>query len=143
MVELDAGLIDKAQKSIEKSLERVGKKQFKDEEAKVKEFVAESMGRISGSTDLPAVVKDTDIVIEAIVENLAVKQKLFASIDEVRMAIIHNKIIYFIAKILYRSPNHRQFSPATLRQFQLVKLPRAQSASIASVAFIFSIQCLL
>lgn len=84
MVELDSGLIDKAQKSIEKSLERVGKKQFKEDEGKIKEFVSESMSRISGSTDLASVVKDTDIVIEAIVENLEIKQKLFASIDGVR-----------------------------------------------------------
>lgn len=83
MVELDSGLIDKAQKSIEKSLERVGRKQFKDEEAKIKDFVSESMSRISGSTDLSSVVKDTDLVIEAIVENLEVKQKLFSSIDGV------------------------------------------------------------
>jgi 3-hydroxyacyl-CoA dehydrogenase len=83
LVEVDSKLIDKAQKSIEKSLERVGKKQFKDEEAKIKDFVQDSMSRIGGSTDLSSVVKDTDIVIEAIVENLEIKQKLFASIDGV------------------------------------------------------------
>jgi 3-hydroxyacyl-CoA dehydrogenase len=83
LVEIDGQLIDKAQKSIEKSLERVAKKQFKDEEAKIKDFVQDSMSRINGSTDLSTVVKDTDIVIEAIVENLEIKQKLFASIDGV------------------------------------------------------------
>jgi 3-hydroxyacyl-CoA dehydrogenase len=101
MVELDAGLIDKAQKSIAKSLERVGKKQFKDEEAKIKEFVAESMGRISGSTDLLSVVKDTDIVIEAIVENLEVKQKLFASIDGVRMSNSSWKNFFFLSHKIF------------------------------------------
>lgn len=85
MVELDQKLIDKAKKGIEKSLERVGKKQFKDDQSKISGFVSESMDRISGSTDLPSVVKDTDIVIEAIVENLEVKQKLFSSIDGVRL----------------------------------------------------------
>lgn len=83
MVELDSSLLDKAQKSIAKSLERVGKKQFKDDESKITGFVKESMANISGSTDLAAVVKDTDLVIEAIVENLEVKQKLFGSIDGV------------------------------------------------------------
>lgn len=83
LVEVESGLLEKAQKSIAKSLERVGKKQFKDEEAKIKEFVQESMSRINGSTDLMTVVKDTDIVIEAIVENLDIKQKLFAAIDSV------------------------------------------------------------
>ena len=87
MVELDQKLLDKAIKGIEKSLGRVGKKVFKDEEAKISGFVKESMDRINGSTDLPSVVQDTDIVIEAIVENLEVKQKLFSSIDGVRIRI--------------------------------------------------------
>lgn len=83
LVDLDAALIEKAKKSIAKNLERVGKKQFKDDAAKVSGFVQESLGRISGSTDILETVKDTDIVIEAIVENLGVKQKLFSSIDGV------------------------------------------------------------
>ena len=102
MVELDAGLIEKAQKSIEKSLERVGRKQFKDEEAKIKDFVSESMSRISGSTDLSSVVKDTDIVIEAIVENLEVKQKLFSSIDGVSSKI-YSEIKSFIDHVFLDS----------------------------------------
>lgn len=80
---MDPALIEKAKKSIAKNLERVGKKQFKDDAAKISDFVAASLGRISGSTDILEAVKDTDIVIEAIVENLGVKQKLFASIDGV------------------------------------------------------------
>lgn len=87
MVELDQKLLDKAKKSIEKSLERVGKKQFKDEPAKIAGFVSESMDRINGSTDLASVAEKTDIIIEAIVENLEVKQKLFSSIDGVRIEL--------------------------------------------------------
>lgn len=83
LVELDPTLIDKAKKSIAKNLERVAKKQFKDDEAKSSAFVKESLARISGSTDILETAKTTDIVIEAIVENLAVKQKLFSSIDGV------------------------------------------------------------
>jgi 3-hydroxyacyl-CoA dehydrogenase len=83
LVDLDPKLIDKARKGIEKSLERVAKKKFKDEESKIAGFIQETMSRIDGSTDLQSVVKDTDIVIEAIVENLEVKQKLFSSIDGV------------------------------------------------------------
>lgn len=84
LVELDSALIEKAKKSIEKNLERVAKKQFKDDGAKIAAFVSESLARISGSTDILETAKNTDIVIEAIVENLGVKQKLFSSIDGVR-----------------------------------------------------------
>lgn len=83
MVELDASLIEKAKKGIAKNLERVAKKQFKDDDKKAAAFVQESLARISGSTDIKETVKDTDIVIEAIVENLKVKQQLFSSIDGV------------------------------------------------------------
>lgn len=83
LVELDASLIEKAKKSIEKNLERVGKKQFKDDAVKSSAFVKESLQRISGSTKIEEVAQNTDIVIEAIVENLAVKQKLFAAIDAI------------------------------------------------------------
>lgn len=85
LVELDSSLIDKAKKSIAKNLERVAKKQFKDDASASSAFVNESLARISGSTDIIATAKDTDLVIEAIVERLEVKQKLFSSIDEVSM----------------------------------------------------------
>lgn len=80
---MDSSLIDKAKKSIEKNLERVARKQFKDDGAKISAFVSSSLARISGSTDVKETVKNTDIVIEAIVENLEVKQKFFSSIDGV------------------------------------------------------------
>jgi len=86
LVELDASLIDKAKKSIEKNLERVARKQFKDDKAKISAFVSESLARINGSTDVKETVKNTDLVIEAIVENLEVKQKFFSSIDGVAKA---------------------------------------------------------
>lgn len=35
-----------------------------------------------GSTDPADAVKDADLVVEAIVENLAIKHKLFKSLDE-------------------------------------------------------------
>lgn len=56
---------------------------FSDDKTKVAKYVEDGMGNIIGSTDLIGTVKQTDLVIEAIVENLAAKQKLFSSIDEV------------------------------------------------------------
>ena len=41
------------------------------------------MGRLDSNTDAVAVAKGTDLVIEAIVENIDIKQKLFKSLDEV------------------------------------------------------------
>ena len=40
------------------------------------------MSKITTSTNLASSVEDVDLVVEAIVENLAVKQQLFKALDE-------------------------------------------------------------
>lgn len=76
-------LVEKAQNSIKTSLGRVAKKQFKDDGAQQNKFVDDVLKRLNGSSDLTGVVKETDLVIEAIVENMGIKHKLFESIDKV------------------------------------------------------------
>lgn len=46
------------------------------------EFVQKVLKNISTSTDAASVVKSTDLVVEAIVENLKVKQSLFSELDK-------------------------------------------------------------
>ncbi|VVC28989.1 3-hydroxyacyl-CoA dehydrogenase, C-terminal,6-phosphogluconate dehydrogenase C-terminal domain- [Cinara cedri] len=82
IVELNQSVLDKTYKSIENSLQRIAKKTFKENPNDANAFVSEALSRISTSTDLPNVVQDSDLVLEAIVENLSVKHKLFKSIDE-------------------------------------------------------------
>lgn len=83
IVEINNQLVEKAQNGIKNSLSRVAKKQFKDDGDQQGQFVADVLKRLNGSSDLAGVVKETDIVIEAIVENIAIKHKLFESIDKV------------------------------------------------------------
>lgn len=75
--------MEKAQNSIKSSLGRVAKKQFKDDGEQQNKFVDGVLKRLNGSSDLTGVVKETDLVIEAIVENMPIKHKLFESIDKV------------------------------------------------------------
>jgi len=56
---------------------------FQDDSAKIDSFVAETMSRISYSTNAENAVAKCDLVIEAIIENIKIKQKLFASLDVV------------------------------------------------------------
>lgn len=82
LVDLNDSILEKAKKAIHVSLQRVAKKQFKDDSAKIDSFVAETMSRIKFSTNAEnAVSKQCDLVIEAIIENIKIKQKLFASLD--------------------------------------------------------------
>ncbi|KAJ3644559.1 hypothetical protein Zmor_022283 [Zophobas morio] len=86
LVEVNPDLIKKAEDNIVKSLARVAKKQFKDDPEGGKKFIAESQSRIKGTTDIAEAVKDSDLVVEAIVENMEIKHKFFKTLDEVAPA---------------------------------------------------------
>lgn len=83
IIDISPLLLEKSRKNIENSLRRVGRKLFKGNDSKVEEYVLASMSRIHSSTDLNKAIKSADLVIEAIIENLNEKQKLFASIDNI------------------------------------------------------------
>ncbi|EFA08151.1 hydroxyacyl-coenzyme A dehydrogenase, mitochondrial [Tribolium castaneum] len=83
IVEVNPDLIKKAEDSIAKNLVRVAKKLHKDDPQAANKFVSESQARIKGCTDIAEAVKDSDLVVEAIVENMDVKHKLFKNLDEV------------------------------------------------------------
>jgi len=77
--DLNEELLKKSLQSIQSSLQRIAKK-----EADIKvgeEMVVKTMKNLSTSSDGVKAVTQADVVIEAIVENLSVKQKLFASLD--------------------------------------------------------------
>ncbi|XP_032825126.1 hydroxyacyl-coenzyme A dehydrogenase, mitochondrial [Petromyzon marinus] len=75
-------ILQKAIKGIESSLKRVVKKTFGDNTEAGAKFMADTMSNISTSTDAAAVVHSCDLVLEAIVENLPVKQSLFSQLDK-------------------------------------------------------------
>ncbi|CAH0720567.1 unnamed protein product, partial [Brenthis ino] len=81
IVDLKPELLENAQKSIQNNLVRVGKKLYKDDKGKVEGFVKESLDRIKVSTNIEDGV-NVDLVVEAIVEKLDVKQALFNKLDE-------------------------------------------------------------
>jgi len=54
-----------------------------DKPGEAETFVKETLSRLSTSLDLKEAVKNTDIVVEAVVENLDLKHKVFSSIDSV------------------------------------------------------------
>lgn len=83
IVEINKDVLEKTQKSIESSLQRVVKKIYKEKPQDGEKFLSETLSRISTSTSLPDVVQNSDLVLEAIVENLSVKHKLFKSIDDI------------------------------------------------------------
>ncbi|KAI8881708.1 hypothetical protein K501DRAFT_324362 [Backusella circina FSU 941] len=68
---------------ISSSLKRVARKKFADDQAKQTEFIDQTMRNITTSQDAEGAAKNSDLIVEAIVENIDVKQKLFGSLDKV------------------------------------------------------------
>uniref|UniRef100_A0A5F8GKG8 Hydroxyacyl-coenzyme A dehydrogenase, mitochondrial n=1 Tax=Monodelphis domestica TaxID=13616 RepID=A0A5F8GKG8_MONDO len=82
LVDQSEEILAKSKKGIEESLRRVAKKKFAEKPQDGDEFIKKTMGNISLTTDAASVVHSTDLVIEAIVENLKVKNELFQTLDK-------------------------------------------------------------
>ena len=83
LVDVNNDVLKKAQSSIQTNLQRVAKKIYKDDPSAGEKFVSEALSNLNTSVDLKDAVKSTDLVVEAIVENMVVKHSLFSSIDKV------------------------------------------------------------
>lgn len=81
MVDLSPDQLQKGRDIISASVKRVAKKQFPDDSAKQTEYVDKTWSFINTSTESEPSVANADLVVEAIVENIAVKQKLFKALD--------------------------------------------------------------
>lgn len=71
---MNEDVLTKSRATIEKSLQRVASKKFAENPDQGKSFISETMSRIQTSTDPRSCVGDVDLVLEAIVENLKIKQ---------------------------------------------------------------------
>lgn len=84
MVDTTEGALEKGKSMIALSLKRVARKKFgEDDEAQQKAYIDQVVANITTSTDSAEAVASTDLVIEAIVENMEVKQRLFQSLDKI------------------------------------------------------------
>ncbi|XP_018323034.1 probable 3-hydroxyacyl-CoA dehydrogenase B0272.3 [Agrilus planipennis] len=81
LVDVNSDVLKKSEERITSSLMRVAKKLHKTNSSDVEAYVNRARSRLSTSTDPVEAVKRSDLVIEAIVENLDVKRKLFKDLD--------------------------------------------------------------
>uniref|UniRef100_A0A2I3FT25 Hydroxyacyl-coenzyme A dehydrogenase, mitochondrial n=1 Tax=Nomascus leucogenys TaxID=61853 RepID=A0A2I3FT25_NOMLE len=82
LVDQTEDILAKSKKGIEESLRKVAKKKFAENPKAGDEFVEKTLSSIATSTDAASVVHSTDLVVEAIVENLKVKNELFKRLDK-------------------------------------------------------------
>jgi len=81
MVDLDEKALNRGVSTIEKSMGRVLKKKFADQPEVAEEKIRDLMSRISVNTDANAASAESDLVCEAVAENLNLKIGLFKSLD--------------------------------------------------------------
>jgi len=86
LVDMSSELLAKAENNIKSSITRVAKKKFKDDAQAGESFISESLSRVHATTSSEEAVSKSDLVVEAIVENLDVKKKLFSSLDKIAPA---------------------------------------------------------
>ncbi|KAF7464036.1 Hypothetical predicted protein [Marmota monax] len=82
LVDQTEDILAKSKKSIEENLRKMSKKKFAENPKAGDEFVEKTLSSISTCTDAASVVHSTDLVVEAIVENLKVKNELFQRLDK-------------------------------------------------------------
>jgi len=97
LVDISQDILNKAEKRISESLKRVAKKKFKDDQKAGEVFTASAMANLTFATrykllnqknEIPKktspdnALASADLIVEAITENLPLKQKLFAEWDK-------------------------------------------------------------
>lgn len=82
MVDVNQEALTRGQNTISSSLKRIAKKKF-ESDSEQQAFIADIMSRVKTSTDPVDASRNSDLLVEAIVEDLQVKKKLFKSIDAV------------------------------------------------------------
>jgi len=83
LVDLSSDVLEKSAKRIESSIARVAKKQFKDDAEGAEKFMASCMDNIKTDTTANKALETAYLVVEAVVENMGLKQKLFKEYDSI------------------------------------------------------------
>merc|ERR1712209_165882 len=82
LVDINQDILNKAEKRISESLKRVAKKKFKEDHKAGEVFTASAMANLTFATSPDTALASADLIVEAITENLPLKQKLFAEWDK-------------------------------------------------------------
>jgi len=138
MIERDDTQLARGRANVEKVYDGLIAKGRMTAEAK-----AQVLARFSGSTSYDALAQ-TDLVIEAVFEDMAVKQAVFAELDRVckRGAVLATNTSYLDIDAIAASISRPQdviglhfFSPANIMKLLEVVVPKQVSADVVATAF--------
>jgi len=123
MTDTSEAAIANGRKIIEKSLSRVARKAFPESESEQRALIDSTFASLSSTTDPAEAVDGTQLVIEAIVENMAVKQQLFKKLDAIaspQTIFATNTSSLSISEIASATSDARQKNFAGLHYFNPV-----------------------
>merc|ERR1719318_1861153 len=133
LVDISQQVLDKSNARIAESIKRVAKKQFKDDTEGAGKFIDSSLGNMNIATTANEALLTADLVLEAVVENMALKQKLFAEYDQIAPAktiFASNTSSLPISEIASSSPRPdrfgglRFFNPVpVMKLLEVVRIP--------------------
>ncbi|OMJ25097.1 Hydroxyacyl-coenzyme A dehydrogenase, mitochondrial [Smittium culicis] len=83
LVDVSEDAINKGQTYILKSLKRIAKKKFPESQPEQISFTENIYSKIDFSTNPELAVSNADLVVEAIIENIDIKRKIFTQLDAV------------------------------------------------------------
>lgn len=82
MVDRSEEILNKSRKNIQASLSRVAKKEHANDIRAQDALVEGTLSRLHTTTSLEEAIKQSDLIIEAIVEDIEAKRKLFSEIEK-------------------------------------------------------------
>jgi len=144
LVDLSQDVLDKSNARIGESIKRVAKKKFKDDAAAGDKFVTEAMSRLHVATNADAALATADLVVEAVTENLGLKQKLFKQFDAVAPAktiFASNTSSLPIADIASATPDRKDrfgglhfFNPVpVMKLLEVIRIPETSDATFEAM----------
>jgi 3-hydroxyacyl-CoA dehydrogenase len=83
LVDTSNEILQKSKGNIQQSIARVAKKKFAADAAAGEKFIKDALSKITLETNPEKAAATTDLVIEAIVEKIDIKQELFKRLDKV------------------------------------------------------------
>jgi len=144
MVDINDKALEKAQNRIQNSIQRVGKKRYPDDAENCAKFISESLNHLKITTDVSASVAEADLVVEAIVEDLKTKQKLFTQLDQAapehtlfasNTSCLRVSDIARVTKRLDRFGGLHFFNPVpVMKLLEVVRIPETSQSSFESMS---------
>jgi len=81
LVDISQQVLDSSNARIAESIKRVAKKQFKEDAEGASKFIDSALSKLAIDTTVDKSIVTADLVVEAVVENMGLKQKLFKEYD--------------------------------------------------------------